>query len=88
MGLIDNPSTIAARYRDAILTKRLPSGMSLDIVQEAQELGIRPTLLKQAIQILITMGLVEWEGNGQVRIKTLSTQSLQDLDYSLTRRRL
>ncbi|PSR29183.1 MAG: GntR family transcriptional regulator [Sulfobacillus thermosulfidooxidans] len=88
MGLIDNPNTIAARYRDAILTKRLPAGMSIDITQEARDQGLNPSLLRQAMQILTTMGLVEWEGKSQVKIKSLTTQTLQDLGYTLTRRRL
>ncbi len=88
MGLIDNPGTLAARYRDAILTKRLASGASIDLVQEAHELGIKLAPLKQAMQILTTMGLVESEGPGRVRVKNLSTQSIQDLDFTLTRRRL
>jgi DNA-binding GntR family transcriptional regulator len=88
VGLIDNPGTLAARYRDAILTRRLAAGTIIDLTQEAHELGIKPALLKQAMQILTTMGLVESEGPGRVRVKNLSTQSLQDLSFTLTRRRL
>jgi DNA-binding GntR family transcriptional regulator len=88
VGLIDNPGTLAARYRDAILTRRLSPGTSIDIVQESRDLGIKPAQLKQAMQILVTMGLVESAGPGRVRVKSLNTQSLQDLDFTLTRRRL
>ncbi len=88
MSLVDNPSTVASRYRDAIITKRLPIGATIVLDREAKELGISLKVLKQAMRILTTMGLVSWPTPDTVQVRALTTQTLQDLEYSLTRRRL
>lgn len=88
MGLVDNPNTVASRYRDAIITKRLPAGMVIDLNREASDLGLPIKLLKQAMRILTTMGLVSWPSEESVQVRQLTTQTLQDLEYGLTRRRL
>ncbi len=88
MGLVDNPETLASRYRDAIATKRLPSGMVLDLQEEARDMGIPLALIKQAMRILTTMGLVSWPSPNSVQIREMTTQTIQDLGFSMTRRRL
>jgi DNA-binding GntR family transcriptional regulator len=88
LGLVDNPDMLASRYRDAIATKRLPTGMVLDLKEEAADMGIPLSLIKQAMRILTTMGLVSWPSPDSVKIREMTTQTLQDLEFSLTRRRL
>lgn len=87
MSLVENPSQLAARYRDAIYTHRLTPGTRLNIFDEARQLGIAPRILSQAMRLLVNQGLLEWLPDHVVEVRSLTTQTLQDIGYTLTRRR-
>ncbi|MHB1610578.1 MAG: GntR family transcriptional regulator [Sulfobacillus sp.] len=87
MSLVENPSQLAARYRDAIYTRRLAVGDRINLVEEARQLGVAPRILSQAMRLLANQGLVEWHPDQMVEVRALTTQSLQDMGYALTRRR-
>jgi DNA-binding GntR family transcriptional regulator len=78
---------IVQRYREAIVTKRLQPGQELDIVREAKRLNAPLPLVRQAFRTLANMGLVSLKPQGRVVIQYNTLQSLQSLEFDLTRRR-
>jgi len=75
------------RYREAIVTKRLKPGDTLDMAAEARRLNAPIARVRQAFRILANLGLVSLEPGGQVVVQPNTLQSLQSLEFDLTRRR-
>lgn len=78
---------LVQRYREAIVTKRLKTGQELTIADEAKVLNVPPQLVRSAFRQLTNLGLVEFHPGGRVTIKSNNIQSLQALEFVMTRRR-
>ncbi len=78
---------LVQRYREAIVKRRLLPGSALSVQSEAKVLNVPPTLVRQAFRQLAAMGLVELLPEGQARVNANNIQSLQALEFNLTRRR-
>lgn len=78
--LTQSASLIAADLiRAAIVDGRLPAGERLKEIQLADELGISRTPIREALRILHTEGLVEITPNRGARIRTYSSEELDDM---------
>lgn len=78
---------LVQRYREAILKKRLAPGQELVLEDEAKVLNVPTRLVRSAFRQLATLGLVELKTGGRAVVKTNTIQSLQALEFVLTRRR-
>lgn len=78
---------LVQRYREAIVKRRLLPGSELSLQSEAKVLNVPPSLVRQAFRQLAAMGLVELLPAGQARVRANNIQSLQALEFNLTRRR-
>ncbi|MCL5115794.1 MAG: GntR family transcriptional regulator [Firmicutes bacterium] len=78
---------LVQRYREAIVTKRLQPGAELIAAEEAKALNVPTRLVQSAFRDWGALGLVELESGGRAKIKANNIQSLQSLEYGLTRRR-
>ncbi len=87
VSLVQNPSQLSRRYRDAILTRRLEVGTTIAIDEEARDLGVAKSLLSRALRLLVNEGLMEWQSPNVAVVRPLTTQSLQDIGFTMTRRR-
>lgn len=85
MAIIDDPSTIAQRYRDAMVTGTIAPGTTWSLETEPRDLGIPPRVYRRAMRMLETMGLVTIQGD-TVKAVPLNIQAIQDLEFTLTRR--
>ncbi len=87
MSLVESPAQLSRRYRDAILTQRLTVGTTITLDDEARDLGIPKSLLTRALRLLVNEGLMEWQSPNVAIVRPLTTQSLQDIGFTMTRRR-
>lgn len=87
MSLVESSIQLSRRYRDAILTRRLAVGTSIVVDEEARALGISNALLARALRLLVNEGLMEWRSPSVAIVRPLTTQSLQDIGFTMTRRR-
>lgn len=87
VSLVQNPSQLSRRYRDAILTRRLEVGTTITLDEEARDLGVAKSLLSRALRLLVNEGLMEWQSPNVAVVRPLTTQSLQDIGFTMTRRR-
>lgn len=78
---------LVQRYREAILTKRVQPGQELVTADEAKVLNVPVQLVRSAFRQLASLGLVDLKPEGHVQVKTNNIQSLQALEFVLTRRR-
>ncbi|MCY0877686.1 MAG: GntR family transcriptional regulator [Firmicutes bacterium] len=78
---------LVQRYREAILTKRLKPGQEVDFEAEARLQNIPLPLMRACFRQLANMGLVELRSKGRAVVRTNNIQSLQSLEFGLTRRR-
>ncbi len=87
MSLVESPAQLSQRYRDAILTRRLAVGTTITLDDDARDLGISRSLLSRALRLLVNEGLIEWQSPNVAVVRSLTTQSLQDIGFTMTRRR-
>lgn len=85
MAIIDDPATIAQRYRDAMVTGTIAPGTTWSLGAEPRDLGIDARVYRRAMRMLETMGLVTIRGD-TVTALALNIQAIQDLEFTLTRR--
>lgn len=78
---------LVQRYREAILTKRIHPGQELLASDEAKVLNVPMPLVRTAFRQLASLGLVDLKPGGVAQVKRNNIQSLQALDFMLTRRR-
>lgn len=78
---------LVQRYREAIVTRRLQVGQELLMTDEAAVLNVPVTLVRSAFRQLSSLGLVELKPGGLAVVKSNNIQSLQALEFVLTRRR-
>jgi len=78
---------LVQRYREAIVKRRLTPGAILLVEDEAKVLNVPIQLVRTTFQHLATMGLVELQMGGRAIVKSNNIQSLQSLEYGITRRR-
>jgi DNA-binding GntR family transcriptional regulator len=78
---------LVQRYREAILTKRVNPGQELSASEEARVLNVPDALVRRAFRQLASLGLVDLKPEGRAVIKANNIQSLQALEFVLTRRR-
>lgn len=78
---------IVQRYREAIVTKRLSPGSTLWADEEAHALGVPIHIVKAAFRTLGSVGLIDLQTGGKAVVKSNTIQSLQALEFGLTRRR-
>lgn len=78
---------LVQRYREAIVTQRVRPGQELVAQDEAKALNVPMPLVRSAFRQLAGLGLVDLKPGGVVVVKTNNIQSLQALEYVLTRRR-
>lgn len=63
--------------RDSILTNKLLPGQSLSIEGLANDLGVSPTPVREALVKLTAGGLVEWTRNKQARVTRISEDNIR-----------
>ncbi|MCY0900374.1 MAG: GntR family transcriptional regulator [Firmicutes bacterium] len=78
---------LVQRYREAILTKRLKPGQEIRFEEEARSQNVPLPLMRSCFRQLANMGLVELRPGGRAVIRTNNIQSLQSLEFGMTRRR-
>lgn len=78
---------LVQRYREAIVTRRLKPGAELVAEDEARTLNVPVHLVRNAFRQLSTLGVAELAAGGRLIVKANNIQSLQSLEYGLTRRR-
>lgn len=70
---------VHSRVRDAILSGELPAGAVISQVRLAEQLGVSPTPLREALRLLEHEGLIESEVNHRVRVAGVSVGDLEQL---------
>ncbi len=78
---------LVQRYREAIVKKRLAPGQELTAEDEARALNVPVVLVKKAFRQLAGLGLVELKPGNIIVVKPNNIQSLQALEFVMTRRR-
>ena len=78
---------LVQRYREAILTKRIKPGQELVVQEEAKALNVPTHFVLTAFRQLANMGLLDLKPGGRAEVKPNNIQSLQALEFVLTRRR-
>lgn len=85
--LANRVDLLVQRYREAILTKRVQAGQELLVSAEAKALSVPEALVRRTFRQLASLGLVDLGPGGRAVVKTNNIQSLQALEFVLTRRR-
>lgn len=78
---------LVQRYREAIVKRRLQPGQELVAHEEASQLNVPTHLVQSAFRQLANLGLVELKSGGRAVVRSNNIQSLQSLEFVLTRRR-
>ena len=78
---------LVQRYREAIVKKRILPGQELQVEDEAKVLNVPPRLVRSAFRQLASLGLVELKSKDSAVVQSNNIQSLQALEFVLTRRR-
>lgn len=82
-----NEGLLVQRYREAIIRGQFKPGHVLVFAGEAARLGVSRGVIRRAMHSLASQGLVELGEGETATVRPLTINSLQDLEYTLTRRR-
>jgi DNA-binding GntR family transcriptional regulator len=69
---------VHAAIREAILTRRFPPGMRLNVDELAEQLGVSLTPVRSAIQLLAAEGMVDVHSRSGTYVATLSRRDLEE----------
>ena len=64
--------------REAILDRRFPAGMRLNVEELASQLGVSLTPIRSAIQLLAAEGLVDVHSRSGTFVATLTREDLEE----------
>jgi DNA-binding GntR family transcriptional regulator len=84
LGYVNKRDLVAAFIRESISREEFVRGQRLRQQQLAQQLGVSPTPIREALRLLESQGLVVYEPNKGVRVASISVKDVEEV-YALRR---